>query len=239
MKNRPSLHSVINQKLIKESHDCDLYGIFTFINPFSYLQIRKKPVELTTFDKLGFDGILMCIIWKLLYGVNVKRTSFDFTSFAKIIFNSLNNTGKSLYVIGSKQTEIELFIEKISHEYPQLNIIGYRNGYFASDKERLESINKIIFLKPDFVIAGMGTFFQEQFLIDLKKAGWSGSGFTCGGFIHQTAKAGVHYYPRSLNKLNLRWLFRIFDEPKLFKRYAFQYPVALVLIFFDYLELKI
>lgn len=235
----PHLHSVINQKLIQQRHDFELKGIFTFINPFSYLKIRTQSAELIEFDNLGFDGISMCIVWKILHHIDVKRTSFDFTSFAQIVFDLIERTGKSLYIIGSKHNEIEQFIEKISQQYTRLNISGYRNGYFTGDADRTESVNTIIALNPDIVIVGMGAGIQEKFLIDLKKAGWSGCGFTCGGFIHQTAKAGIQYYPQYINKLHLRWLFRIFDEPKLFKRYVFQYPVGVLFMILDYFSFRI
>lgn len=34
----------------------------------------------------------------------------------------------------------------------------------------------------------MGILAQENFLLKVKQAGFEGIGFTCGGFIHQTAK---------------------------------------------------
>lgn len=234
----PHLHYIINQRLIRQGHACDSNCLITFINPFSYLKIRSISGDLVKFDKLGFDGISMCIIWKLLYKIDVERTSFDFTSFAKIVFDSLAETGKSIYIIGSRQDEIEKFIQKISNQYNRANILGYRNGYFDNSTDRLESLKMIASLNPDIVIAGLGTGRQEKFLIDLGKEGWGGCGFTCGGFIHQTAKSGVKYYPTYINKLHLRWMFRILNEPKLLKRYVFQYPLALVFIILDYFKFQ-
>ena len=36
---------------------------------------------------------------------------------------------------------------------------------------------------------------QENFLLKVKNAGYQGVGFTCGGFIHQTSKNEIDYYP--------------------------------------------
>ena len=85
---------------------------------------------------------------------------------------------------------------------------------------------------PNIVIAGMGSPLQEHFLISLRKKGWGGLGFTCGAFIKQTAK-NINYYPKVFDKFHFRWLYRLFDEPKLFGRYFFEYPkVLLELILF-------
>jgi N-acetylglucosaminyldiphosphoundecaprenol N-acetyl-beta-D-mannosaminyltransferase len=78
----------------------------------------------------------------------------------------------------------------------------------------------------------MGTPLQEEFLLEVHLKSETIIGFTCGGFIHQTAK-GINYYPKWINKFNLRWLFRIFDEPKLFERYFVKYPKSLILLFYD------
>jgi N-acetylglucosaminyldiphosphoundecaprenol N-acetyl-beta-D-mannosaminyltransferase len=83
-------------------------------------------------------------------------------------------------------------------------------------------------VKPDIVIVGMGAIAQERFLLGLKQAGFSGKGFTCGGFIHQTASNKIDYYPRWVDKLNLRFLYRMLKESYTRQRYAkaaFLFPV--------------
>jgi N-acetylglucosaminyldiphosphoundecaprenol N-acetyl-beta-D-mannosaminyltransferase len=61
---------------------------------------------------------------------------------------------------------------------------------------------------------------QEEFLAKVKENGFEGIGFTCGGFIHQTAKVGsVPYYPNWVNALNIRFLYRIVYEKHTRKRY--------------------
>ena len=83
----------------------------------------------------------------------------------------------------------------------------------------------------------MGTPLQEQFLIDLQKSGWVGKGYTCGGFLHQTAN-GIQYYPKWINRLGLRAFYRMYDEPQLIKRYFIDYPQAICIIVFDIIKYK-
>ena len=53
---------------------------------------------------------------------------------------------------------------------------------------------------------------QEQFLIKVKRIGYQGIGFTCGGFIHQTSKNEIDYYPAWIDKINLRFIYRMYKE---------------------------
>jgi N-acetylglucosaminyldiphosphoundecaprenol N-acetyl-beta-D-mannosaminyltransferase len=85
----------------------------------------------------------------------------------------------------------------------------------------------------------MGSPNQENFLIELANEGWNGSGYTCGGFFHQTSKKGIQYYPTWCDKYNLRWMYRMYDEPKLIKRYVWHYPIFIFIFIFDMIVYKI
>ncbi|MDE6028555.1 MAG: WecB/TagA/CpsF family glycosyltransferase, partial [Muribaculaceae bacterium] len=107
--------------------------------------------------------------------------------------------------------------KQIRSAYPEMKIAGFRNGYFSSKEERQEEIRHIIELNPDFTIVGMGITLQENFALDLRKAGYKGIVFTCGGFLHQTVE-NINYYPAWINKYNLRAFYRLYKEKGLFKR---------------------
>ncbi|BDV43440.1 teichoic acid biosynthesis protein A [Geotalea uraniireducens] len=194
----------------------------TFLNPYSYLIARKSPELFNKFN-IYPDGIALVVFLRLFLLYKCERQSFDMTSLARVVFESAEQQGKSVYLIGTEDRYIIEAVSNISHMYSNLNICGFRNGFFYDQNDRSEALNDIYVMSPDIVVVGMGTPAQEQFLYDLWRIGWRGIGFTCGGFFHQSAKS-LDYYPCWMDKLHLRWLYRIFDEPKLFKRYAFQYP---------------
>ena len=158
--------------------------------------------------------------------VNLFIFNFNF----KIMFNK---NDYKLFFIGTKPKIIDISIKKIKSKYKNLKIIGYRDGYIDI-AERKKILVNIKNLNPDIVICGMGTPLQEQFLLDLKSIGWDGIGFTCGGFLHQTAKK-LEYYPKYIDKYNLRWLYRIFDEPKLIKRYTVDYIKFVFIFVYDFI----
>jgi N-acetylglucosaminyldiphosphoundecaprenol N-acetyl-beta-D-mannosaminyltransferase len=209
--------------------------ITTFLNPFSYLLARSNKDQLSHFN-INIDGGLLVILLNL-FGFKYKRKSFDMTSLAPVVFNDAIKNNKSIYFIGSKPIVIDLAIKNIQEQFPELNICGYRDGYI-NDNEMVVVLDIINSLKADYVICGMGTPLQEQFLIDLQKSGWTGEGYTCGGFLHQTA-AGIKYYPNWINTLGLRAFFRMYDEPKLIKRYFIDYPHAIIIILFDLFKNKL
>ena len=72
---------------------------------------------------------------------------------------------------------------------------------------------------------------QEKFLLKVKKMGYQGIGFTCGGFVHQTAMNRMHYYPDWVDKMNLRFVYRMYKEKHTRTRYlqaAFLFPVRFI-----------
>ena len=82
-----------------------------------------------------------------------------------------------------------------------------------------EEAAKIVATAPDFLIVGMGMLAQERFLLRVRDAGFRGIGFTCGGFIHQTARNEIDYYPGWVDRMNLRFLYRMYREKHTRKRY--------------------
>lgn len=207
--------------------------LHTFINLYSYSVLRNDKKTIDAIDNILVDGQLLVSILKILRIASLHRKSFDMTSLAVDVFSAAASTGKRVYLVGTTPTSIRLAAENITRRFPGLIISGFHHGYFHDDVDYFKVMGEIIAVAPDLVIVGMGTPKQEQFLVGLRAGGWNGTGYTCGGFFHQTA-ANIDYYPKWADKYNLRWLYRIYDEPKLFKRYFFQYPWALILIIFDF-----
>ena len=188
--------------------------VYTCVNPFSYHLVRTRPQLYESMDGLFVDGMIMCWLIRILWRKRIDRHSFDMTGMAADLFSYLNNSpNRSIYFIGTKHEILEKTITQFRDSYPNMNIIGYRNGYFA-DCDKINVINEIIKANSDFTIVGMGAPLQEQFGADLKKAGYKGIIFTCGGFLHQSAN-NIQYYPNWINKYNLRAFYRLFHEKNL------------------------
>ncbi len=209
--------------------------IYTFLNPYSYLLARKNKPVYRFFDGIFADGILLSSFISLLLGKKILRRSMDMTSIAVPLFNHCVEKSKTIAFVGAKQHELDKAIESIQQEYNGLNIIYRRNGYFNTTNDENDCIKEIISANPDFVLIGLGTPRQEQFLVKLKLRGYLGIGLTCGGFFHQTATAeNVHYYPEWVDNLNIRFLYRMYKEGYTRKRYFEAFVKFLPLMFIDF-----
>ena len=193
--------------------------VYTYLNPVSYLTALDNKELFSQIDGIFADGGLLVKAIKLVYGKQVTRRSFDMTSMAPELFAYAAEHGKSVYIVASKQEQVEKAVEIFRERYPKVKFAGYRNGYFASEEEMDQEARHITEQNPDFLIVGMGALMQEKFLLKVKRAGYQGIGFTCGGFIHQTSKNEIDYYPAWVDKTNLRFMYRMWKEPHTRKRY--------------------
>lgn len=212
---------------------------YTCLNPYYYKLMRKEIGLYNQLDGIFVDGLFMCIMIRALWHVKIPRLSFDMSAMAKDLFEYLNQESceKSIYLLGTRQKELEKCVANIRNHYPNIKIAGYRNGYFNSDSERQSAIREIINSKADFAVVGMGAPKQEKFVVDLRNAGYNGISFTCGGFLHQTSR-GMNYYPEWVNRCNLRAIYRLFHERGMVKR-LFNVIVLFPLLFIkDTIEAK-
>jgi N-acetylglucosaminyldiphosphoundecaprenol N-acetyl-beta-D-mannosaminyltransferase len=103
--------------------------------------------------------------------------------------------------------------------FPNIDYRGWRDGY--QDQAAIRAT--IMQAAPDVVLCGMGVPHQERFLLALKQAGYKGIMISCGGFIDQLVQA-ENYYPDWIDRLELRWAWRIYREPRrLWRRYFIAY----------------
>lgn len=209
----------------------------TFINPYSYLLLRKnRPTYLhDQVFKFGYDGIALVWLLRLLGEQHIQRTSFDDTSLAPEVFFQCANQGLTLGLIGSSPGIATKAAHLLRKRLTGLQFEFVSDGYYSPDLE--QSLLKEA-LDCDVLLCSMGTPRQEDFLIKLRAIGWKGTGFTCGGYLDQLVSAeGGAYYPCWIDKLNLRWLYRIWKEPKrLLKRYVIDYPTGLTVFTYDFLQ---
>ena len=205
--------------------------IFTFLNPVSYLDALDNKDLFSKFDGIFADGSVLVAAIRMLYGKKIERRSFDMTSVAPQLFDYAMQNNKSVYIVASKQEQVEKAVAIFKEKWTGLNIIGFRNGYFASQEEQEQEAMHIAEVNPDFLIVGMGAVMQERFLVWAKEKGFKGVGFTCGGFIHQVAQGDMDYYPAWVDKWNLRFVYRFFKERHTRRRYlkaAFVFPARFI-----------
>jgi N-acetylglucosaminyldiphosphoundecaprenol N-acetyl-beta-D-mannosaminyltransferase len=207
----------------------DLFGrpaapaLFTFVNPSSVILAERDPEYrrlLEEFDAVLPDGIGMCWAIRLVHGLRAARVSFDTTSLAPLVFRQAQRENSTVALVGGRPGVARRAADQLLRAFPGVPIVATLDGY----GDHAGKIHELKSVRPTIVISGMGAPVQEQFLLRLAEAGWSGFGFTCGGYLDQLVD-GLHYYPRWMDAANLRWAYRLIREPRrLSRRYGMEYP---------------
>ena len=179
----------------------------------SYKNIEIKKMLLNDNNILVPDGI--SIIKKAKqYNINIKEriTCVDISSKALEI---CNKNKKSIYLFGSKKEVLDKLIININQKYPNINIVGFSDGY-VEDKDKI--MKEIISLSPDLILIALGVPNQEllinKYIEKAKKGVFIGVGGTFDVLSGCKKRA-----PQIFIKLNLEWLYRIICEPKRIGRF--------------------
>lgn len=201
----------------------------SFINPFS-LGVVAQTLNDDECKAIKFyaDGIAVVAYIGLFKKRKIERTSFDDTSIAPEVFTRAVERKLTVALVGGTEDNIQKARKLLEIKYPGIIISHARSGYFDSQHEQLHFLESA--LSCDILIVGMGAGKQERMLLDMRAKGWLGTGFTCGGYLDQFVHSkGNDYYPALVDKLNLRWLYRMLKEPRrLVKRYLKDYPYFLI-----------
>ncbi|CAM3348603.1 WecB/TagA/CpsF family glycosyltransferase [Paenibacillus lupini] len=116
------------------------------------------------------------------------------------------------YLLGTSQEVIEAAAEKLQLQYPQVRIVGYRDGYFGADQDA-EVIEEIRQAAPDLLFVARGAETQEPWIAKYKKQ--LGVPFIMGvGGSFDIVAGKLKRAPMLFQKLRLEWFYRLLQEPK-------------------------
>ncbi len=129
--------------------------------------------------------------------------------FAQNLLPILEETGKHLFLLGSKPGVAELAAEKMLQKHPKLCVCGTMDGYFKDDSEAVARINAA---RADVVFVCLGAPKQEYFMQkhapELNVHLMIGLGGTLDGIAGTVKRA-----PRWMIRLQLEWLYRLIKQP--------------------------
>ena len=114
-----------------------------------------------------------------------------------------------------KNEVIEKMIKRIKSDYPNINIVGYSNGYINDADNKIT--DEIINLEPDYIFVAKGAPLQDEWINKVIQKTDKGLFMGVGGSFDVLA-GEVKRAPEIWQKLNLEWLYRIAGDPKRWKR---------------------
>jgi len=167
-------------------------------------------------DFVVADGKPLLFFGKRL-GINLP-TRVNGTDLMEKLIEVSDKKKFRIYLFGAKQHVIEKCVESIRQKYHNIQVVGYRNGYFHNDEinEIIHNINKS---SPDILFIGLSTPQKELFAYENRSKlnvpivqGVGGSFDVVAGLVSRA--------PKWMQNNGLEWLHRILQEPRrLFWRY--------------------
>ena len=123
---------------------------------------------------------------------------------------------KTFYLIGGNQDVINDTVNKLKDEFGGIKIVGFRNGYIQTEKERNALIHDVAEKKPDVVYVAMGSPKQEILMADLMKvhpAIYQGLGGSFDVYTGRVKRAPIWWQEH-----NLEFLYRFLKQPSRYRR---------------------
>jgi N-acetylglucosaminyldiphosphoundecaprenol N-acetyl-beta-D-mannosaminyltransferase len=126
-----------------------------------------------------------------------------------------NEKGWNVYFLGAKEEVINKAVGKIKDTFPQLNVVGWHNGYGDVNSKGFQM--DIASKEPDLIFVGLGFPVQENWIANslplFKKGLFMGVGGSFDVWAGEVKRA-----PEIWQKLNVEWLYRLIQQPTRWRR---------------------
>lgn len=203
------------EKFVIEQHPLHLMGVNADkINQCQTDELIKKIVNDS--EIINADGASVVLASRFLgYQVPERVAGIDLMQRLLLL---ANEKSYSVYFFGAKEQVLIDMLEIFKKDYPNLRVLGYRNGYFSEEDEY--GIQEDIRAKnPDFVFVGITSPKKEYIIQKFMDEGVNSVFMGVGGSF-DVLSGHIKRAPLWMQHAHLEWLFRVANEPRrLFKRY--------------------
>lgn len=182
---------------------------------------------LNSADLLTADGIGVVYASRILGNPVPERVAgFDM---ACGVIDEIAQSGHRLYLFGGKPGVAETAAQNLKEEYPLINIVGTRDGYFAPE-DTDSIIDDINASGADLVLVCLGAPKQENWIFENRHRLNCRVMMGVGGTIDVLAGTAERA-PEIWCDLGLEWLYRLIKQPSRFFRMMALPKFALTVIF--------
>lgn len=187
-------------------------GILVALNAEKIANMREPLLSIVN-SNIGYADGVGAVMAARQKGANPQRIA-GCDLWLKII--ERYHDSKSFYLVGAKSDVIEDVVQRLRNEYPDIKIVGYRDGYLKNEQERKALIDDIANTCPDFVFVAMGSPTQELLMaemLDRHQAVYQGLGGSFDVYAGRVSRA-----PEWWQNHNLEFLYRLLAQPKRWRR---------------------
>jgi N-acetylglucosaminyldiphosphoundecaprenol N-acetyl-beta-D-mannosaminyltransferase len=146
------------------------------------------------------------------------RENINGTDMLPYLCETLQSSGKSIYLLGGKQGVAEDVVAWMRDRYPALRVAGLQHGYFSSSEEPgvLEAVRRA---RPAVLLVAFGAPKQENWIAAHKRELGPTVAIGVGGLL-DFYSGRVARAPVWMRELGLEWMFRFLQEPgRMWRRY--------------------
>ncbi|MGZ9586289.1 WecB/TagA/CpsF family glycosyltransferase [Paenibacillus marinisediminis] len=156
------------------------------------------------------------IVWAANYAgapLAERVTGFD-------LLHELMRTGEQhgwrVYMLGAAPEVIQAAKERLQQQYPGVQIVGARDGYFgaAEDEQVVEQIRAAA---PDILFVARGADTQEPWIAKYRDSLNAALMMGVGGSF-DVISGRMKRAPQWVQQMKLEWLYRLVKEPTRYKR---------------------
>ncbi|GMB09352.1 WecB/TagA/CpsF family glycosyltransferase [Thermolongibacillus altinsuensis] len=126
-----------------------------------------------------------------------------------------NQHAYKVYLLGAKEEVLQEAVRRIRKQYPNVDLVGARNGYFQWEDSTI--IDEIKEKQPDFIFVALGMGRQEKWIAEHMPHVQKGVFMGVGGSFDVLAGA-LKRAPEAWIRLHLEWLYRLLQQPSRAKR---------------------
>jgi exopolysaccharide biosynthesis WecB/TagA/CpsF family protein len=139
--------------------------------------------------------------------------------------------GATVFMLGATEAVNKAAAEAVQKQYPNLKLVGRRNGFFKDVEEEKAACEEIAALTPDILWVSMGVPYEQSFVIRNRHHLTSIGVIKTSGGLFDFVSGKKSRAPSWMQRAGLEWLWRAWLEPvRLGRRYIKTNVPALYLL---------
>ena len=166
----------------------------------------RNVIDGASFTYPDGAGAVLGLSW--LHGQKAQKINFPV-----VALETANKNKWRVFLLGAREDVNAYAAEKISMDFPDINIVGRANGFHKEDDLKRMVIDR----EPQLIMLALGSPKQEFWADRIKNSGVEAFCVGCGGAFDIMA-GRLKRAPEFMINNNLEWLYRIAQEPSRWRR---------------------
>lgn len=192
-------------------------GVVLSVNPEFIVAARAEPrlVALAKAARFAYPDGIGVVMALLLRGVHTVRVP-GVDLWERVNARAARSRTK-VFLVGARSEIVARTAKRLAAEYPGLQIVGFRDGYFPPEAAP-DVLAEIKAAAPSLVAVALGMPYQELFIAAAVRVHPDALYMGVGGTFDIYSGA-VRRAPRLWRQAGLEWLYRLLTQPHRWRRF--------------------